>query len=106
MEKLSRGDEMPLAPHIILQEFDKWVIDFVGPISPLGKGTSACYIITMTDYLTRWVEAAPVKDCTAMTATKFLLENVVIRFGFPKIILSDQGTHFVNKLIDELTAEF
>ena len=97
---------MSLAPQITLQAFDKWAVDFVGPIIPPGKRTIACYIITMIDYLTRWEEAASVKDCTAATVKKFLFENVVTRFGCPKILLRDQGTHFVNKMIVELTVEF
>ena len=96
---------MPLVSQITLQAFDKWVVDFFGPISPLGKTTSVCYIITATDYLTKWAEAAPVKDCTAATVVKFLFENVVTRFGCPKILLSDQGTYFVNKTIVELTTK-
>ena len=97
---------MMLVPQITLQAFDKWVIEFVGPISPPGKRTGMRYIITTTNYLTRWVEAVHVKYCTATTMTKFLFENMVTRFNCPKIILSDQGMHFVNKLIDELTVKF
>ena len=106
MGKPSQHDEMPLAPQITLHAFDKWVVDFVGPISPLGKRTSVHYIITATDYLKRWAEATPMKDYTTTTTTRFLFENVVARFGFPKILISEQGTHFVNKIIVELIAEF
>ena len=102
----SQRDEMPLAPQITLQAFDKWEVDLVGPISLPGKWTSVCYIITAIDNLTRWEEAALVKDCTATTEVKFLFENVVTRHGCSKILMSYQGTHFVNKLIVELTAEF
>ena len=34
---------------INLQEFDKWVVDFVVPISPIGKRTCTRYIITVTN---------------------------------------------------------
>ena len=52
---------MPLLHQITLQAFEKWAIDFVGPISPTGKHTGARYIIVAIDYLTKWVEAAQVK---------------------------------------------
>ena len=97
---------MPLAPQITLQAFDKWELDFVIPISLPKKRTGAHYIITATYYLTRWEKEAPVKYCTTATAAKFLFENVVTRFGCSKILFNDQGMHFVNKLIVEMTTEF
>ena len=75
-------------------------------MSPIGERTRARYIITTTDYLNRFEEAVPVKDCTAVTTAKFLFENVVTRFGCPNIFISDQGTHFVNQFIEELIDEF
>jgi len=96
---------MPLNPQITLQPFEKWAIDFVGLIQPQGK-TSARYIITATEYLTRGAEAQPLKDCIGMTTTKFLFEHVLMRFGCPKILMSDCGMHFLNKTISALIDEF
>ena len=97
---------MELVPQLTLQPFDKYNVDFVGPISLERKRTGARYIIIVTNYLTRWEEVVLVKDCTAVTTTKFLFENVVTRFGFPNILTSDKGMHFVNQLIEEITNEF
>ena len=80
---------MPLVPQVTLQPFDKWEVDFVGPINPLGKRTGARYIITATDYLNRWVEATPVIDCTTTTIGRLIFETIVMRFGCPRILMSD-----------------
>jgi len=53
---------MPLVPQVTLYSFEKWATDFVGPIGPPKKKTSARYIITVTDYLTRWAEIQLVRD--------------------------------------------
>jgi transposase InsO family protein len=74
----------------------------VGPINPPGKRTRARYIITATEYLTRWEEARAVKDCSAATTVQFIFDDIITRFGCPKIIMSDQGTHFINKTIEAL----
>ena len=97
---------MPLKPHITLQAFDKWATSFVGPINPLGKRIGARYIITVTNYLTRWAEPAPVKDYSATTIAQFIFKNILTRFGCLRILMSDQGTHFLNQTIQLLTEEF
>ena len=90
----------------MLQAFDKWAIDFVGSINPLGKQISARYIITVTNCLTRWAEAAPGKDCSMAIVAQFIFENILTRFKCPRILMSDQGKHFLNQTIQLLTEEF
>jgi hypothetical protein len=51
--KPNRRDEIHLRLEVNLQVFEKWVMDFVGPINPPKKGSGARYIITVTEYLTR-----------------------------------------------------
>jgi transposase InsO family protein len=97
---------MPLAPQMTLQAFEKWAIDFVGPINPLGNHTGTRYIITATKYLTKWVEAREVKDCSENTGMRFIFDDIISRFGCPEILMSDQGTHFINKTVESLTKEF
>jgi hypothetical protein len=89
-----------------LQAFEKWAIDFMRTINPPGKRTRARYIITAIEYLARWAEERPVKDCSATTVALFIFDDIITRFGFPKVLMSDQGTNFINKTIEALTEEF
>ena len=97
---------MPLNLQVSLQPFEKWAIDFVGLIQPPEKKMGAQYIITTIEYLTRWVEAQPVKDCTRKTIVKFLFEYVLTKFGCLNILMSDCGMHFLNERISVLIEEF
>lgn len=90
----------------MLQEFDKWEIDFIGPINPPRKKKSARYIITATYYLARWANAQPLKDCNTKTVVNFIFKYILSQFGCPKILMSDRGSHFLNQTIKPLTKEF
>jgi hypothetical protein len=60
----------------------------------------------MKKYLRRWEQATPYKYCSIETTTHFLFEQVITRFGCPRILMSDQGTHFINSTIRAMTEEF
>jgi hypothetical protein len=98
--------ELPLQPVRELQSFEKWVVDFIGPIHPLNKHSKARYIITAIYYLTRWTEAEAVQYCSTDTSARFIFENVITQFRCPRNITSDQGTHFISSTIVALTNEF
>jgi transposase InsO family protein len=56
--------------------------------------------------LTRWAEARTIKDYSITTAASFIFDDIITRFGCPKILMSDQGRHFINKTIEAPTEEF
>ncbi len=58
------------------------------------------------DYFSRWPEAKPLKVVNADTVATFLYEEIICRFRASRILQSDRGTHFVNKVIQKLIRRF
>src|SRR6185436_15914371 len=59
-------------------------------------------VIVATDYLTKWVETRALPDKSAASVAGFLYEDIICRHGAPTELLSDQGTEFLNNLVDEI----
>ena len=59
------------------------------------------YCITLTDYFSKWAEAAPILTKEAHHIASFLYK-MILRHGCPQQIVSDQGREFCNKLVDAL----
>ena len=60
------------------------------------------YVLVFIDYLTKWVEAFPLRDQTALTIARTLVEKVITVHGVPREILSDRGANFLSNLMAEL----
>nr|GFA70180.1 reverse transcriptase domain-containing protein [Tanacetum cinerariifolium] len=93
---------MPQNSIQICEIFDVWGIDFMGPF-PSSKGNK--YILVAVDYLSKWVEAKALPTNNARVVVKFL-KSLFSRFGTPKAIISDRGTHFCNDQFSRAMAKY
>ncbi|CAF3195327.1 unnamed protein product [Rotaria socialis] len=76
-------------------------MDFRGPIIPTSRRGNK-YIISITDILSKFVIAKAVRDCTADTAARCVQEEVICKYGTPKCLLTDNGTHFISTMMEQL----
>jgi len=85
---------MPQQPMLFCEVFDVWGIDFMGPFLVSFGFT---YILLVVDYVSRWVEAKATRTNDARVVVDFVRSHIFCRFGVPRAIISDQGTHFCNR---------
>jgi len=90
---VSRRHELHLTPILEVELFDVWGIDFMGPfVSSFGNK----YILVAVDYVSKWVEAIALPNNEGKTGVQFLKCYIFARFGTPRAIISDGGSHFCN----------
>jgi len=82
---------MPLQNIQEVEGFYCWGIYFIGS---LPSSFSHEYILLAVEYVSRWVEAIPTQHADAKTIISFLKKNIFCRFGTPKFLISDGGSHF------------
>ncbi|CAF1578232.1 unnamed protein product [Didymodactylos carnosus] len=76
-------------------------MDFCGPFK--CKSRENQYVLVLTDHFTRHVTALALPDCTAQTTASTLFNVYFYKFGIPSVILSDQGPHFQNMLMQNIS---
>ena len=99
-----KGGQGYLNPIKTEKPFERIGIDFVGPLSRTRNGNR--YILVAMDYLTKWPEAKAMDKATAENVTEFIYKEIICRHGTPKIIMSDQGSHFKNQMMKGLCEKF
>lgn len=61
-------------------------------------------IIVTINYLTRFAETQALAMCTESDVANFLLHNITLRHGAPRILLSDRGCCFTSAVVENLSA--
>ena len=75
----------------------------MGPFPP-SEGKE--YILVVVDYVSKWVEAIPTRTNDHRVVNKFIVNNIFSRFGCPKAIISDGGSHFTNSRFRSLIKKY
>eukprot|EP00253_Pinus_taeda_P029566 PITA_29566 len=87
---------LPLRPIATEKPFQQWGLDFIGEINPSSSGQHR-WILTATDYFTKWIEAIPCRQANDSTIIQFLETNILARFGCPDKIITDNVAAFRSK---------
>ena len=84
---------MPLTYNLQVELFDVWGINYMGPFV---KSQGCEYILVAVDYISKWVEAMPCRAADAKHTRKIFHEIIFSRFGTPRMVISDGGSHFID----------
>ena len=83
----------PLNPVMITEPFKQWGIDIIGEIKP-NSSLQHKYILTATDYFTRWVEEIPLRKVNEDVVMDFLQDHFMTRFGVLISLVFNNATYF------------
>ena len=86
---------MPQQSNLVVEPFDVWGIDFMGPF-PSSGGFE--YIFVAVDYVTKWVEGEALPRATEDLVIHFIFQ-IFVRYGLPREIIMDGGPQFVGHKI-------
>lgn len=88
----------PLTPPA--SPFDRVGIDLLGPFPTSSLDNR--WIAVAIDYATRYAITKPLYSSTAVDVAQFILEEVILKYGAPRQLLSDRGRPFVSRIVAEI----
>ena len=75
-------------------------------MGPFPSSLGNKYILVMVDYISKWIEATLSITNDAKIVKKILKNNIFSRFGTPRALISDGGSHFCNHIIESLLKKY
>lgn len=82
------------------QRFEVISIDLFGPLPEANTGER--WVFTVEDYTSRWIELFALTDAKAETCAKCLINEIILRYGVPRRVVSDNGVQFVGALMQQV----
>jgi len=98
-DKTPTHGHMQTSPKISGRPFERFTIDFIGPITPSSNGCA--YILVGTCATTKYAVAKPYKKADGKTTVNFLID-IISQYGAITEVHSDRGLHFTNNLVKDL----
>jgi hypothetical protein len=74
-------------------------------MGPFPNSESCEYILVAVDYVSKWVEALPCQAADAMHSKRMFHEVTFLRNGVPRIVISDGGSHFIDRTFQKALSE-
>jgi hypothetical protein len=99
-----KRETIPLQSVTISRPFEQWGIDVIGEITP-NSSKQHKYILTATDYFTRWTEAIPLTHINEKVVIQFLEQQLITRFGLPSVLVFDNAAYFSSIRLTEFSLD-
>jgi Integrase core domain. len=93
-----------MAQRTVQQPWSLVAADIMGPFPPSRTGHT--YLLVIQDLFTKWIECSPLRKATGKNIRQAFDDLIVSRWGTPQVLLTDNGTEFVNHTIREWAEEF
>ena len=95
----ARRRRAPMQSGLVGTPMQRVAMDILGPLPVTAREKK--YVLVVSDYFTKWVEAYPMPNMEAKTVAELFVNQFIARFGVPDILHTDQGRNFESLLMKE-----
>jgi hypothetical protein len=88
----------------ISRPFEQWGLVIIGEITLISLKLHK-YILTTTDYFTKWAEAIPLTHVNEKIVIQFIEQQLITRFGVPSVLAFDNAAYFSSTLLIEFSLD-